>query len=65
MSPLIEIKPEERSPEWLTFDFREIPDVRAVIVFPAYGPNHHAGLDCWCHPTQSEGGPIVHNKPPH
>lgn len=66
MSPFLVIHPKDRTYEWLTFDFTDEPDIRAIVVLPAYGPDHRAGLDCWCGPQCGEGGTlVVHNKPPH
>jgi hypothetical protein len=42
-------------------DFRDDEGVDAVIVIPLFGPDHHAGMDCWCLPHDEEGV-IVHNE---
>jgi len=64
MTPLLVIEPKDRHYEWLTFDFTEEPDIGAIVIFPAYGPDHRAGADCWCRP-EVVGNHIFHNKPPH
>lgn len=60
MTPLICIKPKHRQPGWLTLDFRDDGDIESVIVVPAFGRDHHAGMDCWCCPDDY-GDYIVHN----
>ena len=60
MSPVLVVSPEDRCDEWMTLDLQEEEDVGAVVVFPLYGPNHHAGLDCWCMPEFIDGT-IVHS----
>lgn len=59
MSPLIEIALAERECKWLMLDMRDEPEVQACIVVPLFGRNHHAGMDCWCHPLR-DGGVITH-----
>jgi hypothetical protein len=61
VTPMIRIRKRDRCNEWLTLDFRDDEDIEAVIVVPAFGPDHRAGMDCWCQPNNDEG-PIVHNE---
>lgn len=58
MSPILEVKPADRCDQWMWLDMDE--EVGAVVVIPLFGPDHHAGLDCWCLPDDFEGV-IVHN----
>ena len=60
MSAKVCIPKRHRCNEWLTIDFQDQEDVEAVIVIPAFGPDHNAGMDCWCHPNIDEGV-IVHD----
>lgn len=60
MSPLLKIRKRDRQAGWLTIDMRDDEEIGAIAVIPAFGPNHHSGLDCWCCPAIQEGV-IVHN----
>lgn len=59
MTALIEVKPSDRCDEWMTLDMRDEEDVGCPIVIPLFGPDHYAGMDCWCCPIM-EDGVIVH-----
>lgn len=60
MTPVLAIKKRHRRPVWLMIDLRDDDDVEAVVVIPAFGRDHNAGMDCWCHPRE-EPGLFVHN----
>jgi hypothetical protein len=62
MTVEISIAAKDKRPGWLTVDCRDDKEVDAVVVVPAHGPNHRAGLDCWCHPEMDGDMIIVHNE---
>ncbi len=61
MSPFVRIRKRDKKWCWLTIDFLDDEDIEAVIVIPGYGPDHNAGMDCWCAP-KNDDGVIVHNE---
>lgn len=58
MTPILAVKPQDRCDSWMTIDMRE--EV-GMVVIPLFGPDHNAGLDCWCLPDEVDGV-IVHNR---
>lgn len=64
MTPIIEVDPSERCSAMSVVDCREDEDVLAIVIIPLYGPDHNAGLDCWCSPLEVDGC-IVHAHTQH
>lgn len=62
MTTELVVAPKDRRAGWLTIDCRDDVEVDAVVVVPAHGPNHLAGMDCWCHPAVDGDMIIVHNE---
>lgn len=61
MTPVIRIAKRDRGPHYMAINMRdEEEDLSYSIVVPCFGPNHRAGLDCWCCPEMDEDGVIVH-----
>lgn len=60
MSPKIHIRKRDKCDQWLAIDMRD-SEVGASVVIPAFGPDHNAGLDCWCQPAVDDGV-IVHRE---
>ncbi len=59
-TPVLAIAPRDRRSGWMTTDMRDEEGVDAVVVIPLFGPDHRAGMDCWCSPVR-EDGVITHN----
>lgn len=55
MTPLLLVSTADKCDEWMTMDLRAEADVSAIVMFPLYGNNHRAGLDCWCEPKYDDG----------
>ena len=60
MSPIIEIPPKDRKNAYAEIDLRGEEDVGAKVSIPLFGPDHCAGMDCWCIPYKDDEGVIVH-----
>lgn len=60
MTPLLSVASTDKCAQWMTVDMRDDEDVGAIVVFPLFGMNHYAGMDCWCGPRMDGCGVIVH-----
>jgi hypothetical protein len=59
---MICVRKKDKQAGWVSIDFQDDEEIEAVIVIPTFGPDHNAGMDCWCHPERGDEGVIVHNE---
>lgn len=63
-TPVIRILKRDRGPGWMSVDLVDDDgETFCSVVVPRFGPNHRAGLDCWCHPFEEDG--VIHHEACH